>query len=162
MIHFSARVTLKFDGWPRKITWHLFYTTWSFVHHFWSMGKFKLKLQSGNAQFGSKLGTSSILHQAVCIISKPWMSSNWSYSPETLNSGQNRQFFVQWDLEMSRITLKNNRAPLLFCPRLCASYKSHGWIQNGVTVRICSQFGSKSAIVCPVRPWNLTDDLERQ
>ena len=24
------------------------------------------------------------------------------------------------------------------------------------------QFGSKSAIICPVRPWNLTDDLQKQ
>ena len=46
--------TLKFDGWPWKTIGHLFYTTSSFVHHFKSIGKFKLELQSGNAQFGSK------------------------------------------------------------------------------------------------------------
>ena len=94
---FSAFVTLKFDGWPRKIighplyyikisywsyspetlnsgkNWwillvlpwnltddvekrkgHLFYTTLSFVHHFKAIRQFKLELQSGNAQFGSK------------------------------------------------------------------------------------------------------------
>ena len=55
IVNFSARVTLKFDGWPRKSIGHLFYTTSSFVHHFKSMGEFKLELQSGNAQFGSKL-----------------------------------------------------------------------------------------------------------
>ena len=48
-------VTLKFDGWPWKTIGHLFYTTPSFVHHFKSIGEFKLELQSGNAQFGSKL-----------------------------------------------------------------------------------------------------------
>ena len=47
-------VTLKFDGWPWKTIGHLFYTTSSFVHHFKSIGEFKLKLQSGNAQFRSK------------------------------------------------------------------------------------------------------------
>ena len=52
---FSARVTLKFDGWPWKTIGHLFYTTSSFVHHFKSIGELKLKLQSGNTQFGSKL-----------------------------------------------------------------------------------------------------------
>ena len=52
--NFSTRVTLEFDGWPQKIIGHLFYTT-SFVHHFKSIGEFKLKLQSGNAQFRSKL-----------------------------------------------------------------------------------------------------------
>ena len=51
---FSARVTLKFDGWPRKIIGHIFYTTSSFVHHFKSINEFKLKLQSESAQFRSK------------------------------------------------------------------------------------------------------------
>ena len=46
-IHRAARSQLKIIG-------HLFYTTSSFVHHFKSIGEFKLKLQSGNAQFGSK------------------------------------------------------------------------------------------------------------
>ena len=52
---FSARVNVKFDGWPRKTIGHFFYTTSSFVHHFKSIGEFKLDLQSRNAQFGSKL-----------------------------------------------------------------------------------------------------------
>ena len=51
---FLSRVTLKFDGWPLKTIGHLFYTTPSFVHHLKSIGEFKLGLQSGNAQFGSK------------------------------------------------------------------------------------------------------------
>ena len=49
-----SRVTLKFDGWPWKTIGHLFYTTSSFVHHFKSIGKVKLELQSRNARFGSK------------------------------------------------------------------------------------------------------------
>ena len=51
---FLSRVTLKFDGWPWKIIGHLFYATSSFVIHFVAIGEFKLELQSGNAQFGSK------------------------------------------------------------------------------------------------------------
>ena len=51
---FLSRVTLKFDGWPWKTIGHLFYVASSFVHHFIAIGVFKLKLQSGNAQFGSK------------------------------------------------------------------------------------------------------------
>ena len=31
--------------------------------------------------------------KALCIISNPSVNSNWSYRPETLNSGQNRQCF---------------------------------------------------------------------
>ena len=117
-------MTLKLDVWPWKIIGHLLYTTSSFVYNFKSIGEFKLKLQSGNAQFGSKLaiffpvwpwnlmddlgkqqGTSSIPHQALCIISNPSVNWNWSFSPETLNSGQNRQFFVLCDLEIWWMTL---------------------------------------------------------
>ena len=47
---FFALVTLKFDGWPRKIIRHISYTTSSFVYHFISISKFKLELESGNAQ----------------------------------------------------------------------------------------------------------------
>ena len=51
---FLSRVTLKFDGWPWKTTGHLFYVASSFVHHSIAISEFKLELQSGNAQFGSK------------------------------------------------------------------------------------------------------------
>ena len=47
-------MTLKFDGWPWKTIGHLSYIASSFVHHFIAISEFKLKLQSGNAQFGSK------------------------------------------------------------------------------------------------------------
>ena len=52
---FSACVTVKFDGWPRKTIGHFFFTTSSLVHHSKSIGEFKLHLQSRNAQFGSNL-----------------------------------------------------------------------------------------------------------
>ena len=111
--------------------------------------------QSGNAQFGSKsttfftcatskfngwpwkiTGHLSLLRQDLCIISKPPpVDSNLSYSLETVNSGENRWFIVACDLEIWLITLKNNRAHLLCCFKLCASFHSHQWIETGVTVR---------------------------
>ena len=94
-------MTLKFDVWPRKIIGHLFYTTSSFVYHFKSIGEFKLKLHSGNAQFGSK--------SAI--------------------------FFVPFDLEIWWMTLENNRAPLLYYIKLCASFQIHRWIETEATVR---------------------------
>ena len=97
---FISRVTFKLDGWPWKTIGHLFYDILSFVHHFNAIGKFKLKLQSGNAQFG-----------------------------------QNRRFLEPCDLEIFRTTLKNNRTPLLCYFKLCASFRTHWWIQIGVTVR---------------------------
>ena len=53
--NFLSRVTLKFDGWPLKTIGQLFYIVSSFVHHFIGISEFKVELQSGNAQFWSKL-----------------------------------------------------------------------------------------------------------
>ena len=63
------------------------------------------------------------------------MNSNWSYSPETAKSGQNRRFFEPSDLEIWRMTSKNNRAPLLNNIKVSASFHHHMSIQTGVTVR---------------------------
>ena len=176
-------MTLKFNGWPRKIVGHLFCTTSSFVHHFKSISEFKLELQSGKS--------------------------------ETPNLGQNRWFYLTCDLEIWRMTLKNKRVPLLCYFKLCASFRSHWWIQTGVTVQerpiwvkiddffscvtlkfdvwpgktighlFCAtssfvhhflaigefklelqsgnaQSGSNSAIFRAVWTWNLMDDLEKQ
>ena len=38
------------------------------------------------------------------------------------------------DLEIWWMTLKNNRAPLLYYIKLCASIQSYWWIQSGYTV----------------------------
>ena len=51
---FLSRVTLKFNGWPWKTKGHLFYTALSCMHHLIVIGDFKIVLQPGNAQFGSK------------------------------------------------------------------------------------------------------------
>ena len=75
-----------------------------------------------------------MLLQALCIISQQLVNSNWSFSPETPNLGQIWPFLVPCDLEIWWMTL-GNRAPLLCCFKLCASFHSHRWIQTGVTVR---------------------------
>ena len=62
------------------------------------------------------------------------MYSNWSYSPETPNLGQIRRFLEPCDLEIWRMTLENNRAPLLSNIKLYASFHHHMWIQTRVTV----------------------------
>ena len=78
------------------------------------------------------------------------MNLNWIYSPETPNLGQILRFLEPCDLEIWRMTLKNNRAPLLSNIKLCASFHHHMWIQTGVTVRKpLSWFW----------PWPLTSDL---
>ena len=100
LANFWPCVNMKFDGWPWKTIGHLFCTNSSFVYHFIAIGQFKLELQSGNAQIGSK-----------------------------------STIFVPCDLEISQMTLKNNRAPLLCHFKLCASFQSHLWIQIGDTLR---------------------------
>ena len=94
-----------------------------------------------------------MLRHALCIISNPSVNSNRSYSPKTLNSDQNLRFFVPCDLEIWRITLQNNRAPLLCHFNICASLHSHRWIQTRVTVQKCSNWGK----ICfwPLWPWPL-------
>ena len=76
-----------------------------------------------------------MLLQALCSISYPLVNSNWSYSPETPNLGQIRRFLEPCDLEIWRMTLKNDRAPLLSNIKLYLSFHHHMWIQTGVTVR---------------------------
>ena len=113
---------------------------------FVAIGEFKLELQSGNAQSGSNLtifravwrwnltddlakqkGTSSMLLQALCIISWPLVNSNFNYSPETPNLGQIRRFLEPCDLEIWRMTLQNERASLLCYFKLCVSFRTHWW-----------------------------------
>ena len=157
-------MTLQFEVWPWKTIGHLFYATSSFVHHFVAIGDFKLELQSGNAQFGSN---STIFRAAW-----PW---NLTYDlqqgksegfdscdpPSNLKLDSNCQFFRPCDREIWWMTLQNNRAPLLCYFKLCASFRTHWWIQTWVTVQK-AQSGSNLTIFRAVRPWTLTDDLEKQ
>ena len=112
-----------------------------------------------------QLGTSSMQLQALCIILEPLLNSNWSYSPETPNLGQNRQFFLPCDLANWCMTLKTYRAPLLCNFKLCASFHSHWWIQTGITVRKCpiwvkiDDFSSCVTLQFDGWPWKTTGHL---
>ena len=53
-----------------------------------------------------------------------------SYSPETPNLGQIRRFLEPCDLEIWRMTFKNNRAPLQCYFKLCAAFCNHWWIET--------------------------------
>ena len=105
-------------------------------------------------------GTSSILHQALGIISNQSVNQNWSYSPETPNLGQNLQF-------LSPVTLKFDGWPWKTIGHLFYSMLSFvhhfksidefklEWQSGNL------QFGSQSVIFCPLWAWNLMDDLEK-
>ena len=103
--------------------------------------------------------------QALCLISYPLVNSNLSYSPETLNLGQNRQFFEPCDLEILRMTLKNNRASLLCYLKLCVSFRTQWWFQIWVTVRKrpiwvkCDDFFSRVTLKFDGWPWKTIGHL---
>ena len=98
-----------------------------------------------------------MLLQALCIISKQWVNSNWSYSPETPSLGKNRWMFSLCDLEIWLVTLKNNGHLFYtvssFVHRFMAISAFELELQSGNV-----QFGSKLACFCPVWPWNLMDE----
>ena len=115
-------MTLKFIGWPRKISGHLFYITSSFVYPLKPLGVFKLELISRNAQFGS-----------------------------------NSAFFCP----LSRVTFKFDGWPwktkghLFF---VASSFVHHSIAIGEFNLKLQvgnPQFGSKSAIYCPVWSWYL-------
>ena len=57
--------------------------------------------------------------------------------------------------------LENNRVPLRGHIKLCASFHRHQWIQTAVTFRK-RWIMVKIDEFCPVWPWNLTDNLEKE
>ena len=102
----------------------------------------------------------SVLRQALCIISNPSVNSNWSYSPETLNLGRNWQYFVPYDLDIWWMTSENNRAPPLCYIKLCASFQIHRWTHTWVTVWKRSIRVKIGDFFCPAWPWTLMNYLQ--
>ena len=79
--------------------------------------------------------------------------------------GSNSTFLEPCDLEIWRMTLKNTRAPLQCYFKLCASFRSHWWIQNGVTVQKrpiwvkFDDFSSRVTLQFDVWPWKTIGHL---
>ena len=137
IVNLAVRVALKFNGWPRKMVGHRFYTTSNFGHHFKSIGEFNLELKSKNAKFGSKLATfcpvwpwylmndlennrTPLLYcMKVCV---SFQSQGWIQTRVTVRQ---RSIGVIIGDFLSRVTLKfdewpwkNNRVPLLYYIKL--------------------------------------------
>ena len=141
------RMTLKTIG-------HLFNATSSFLHHFVAIGELKLGLQSGNAQFGSKstffepcnleiwrmtLKNNRAPLQCYFKLCSSFRSHWWNETGITVRKSpfwvKIDDFFYPCDRAIFRMSLKSNRAPLLWYFKLCASFRSHWWIETGVTVQ---------------------------
>ena len=94
--------------------------------------------------------TSSFVNhfKAIGEFKLEWQSGNAQFRSKSV-------IFVPCDLEISRMTLKNNRAPLLL----------HFWAICEFELELQSeksQFGVKINIFLALWPWNLTDNLEKQ
>ena len=74
--------------------------------------------------------TSSFVNHFKTIVEfkLEWQSGNAQFHSKSA-------IFVPCGLEISRMTLKKNRAPLLCYFKIWASFHSHLWIRTGVTVR---------------------------
>ena len=171
-------MTFKFNGWPCKTIWHLFYAMWSFVNYFKASSEFKLELQSRNAQFGSK----SAYFFAQCVLEIWWMTLKnnrapllcyfnlcvWSHSHWSIQTGVTVWKCPIQDFFLFRATLKFYGWPwktighLFYAP---LSFVHHFIATDEFKLELQSrnsQFGSKSEIFCPVWLWNLMDDLQKQ
>ena len=86
------------------------------------------------------------------------MNLNWRNRPETPNLGQIRRFLEPCDLEIWQMTLQNNRAPLPYYFKLCASFRTHWWIPTWVTVRKRPIWVKIDDFfeMCDLRTWHMT------
>ena len=132
-------MTLKFDGWCRKIIGHLFYITSSFLHHLKPLGEFKLEFPCDLAIWWMTLKNNRAPLLCYIKLCASFQCHQWIQTKVTVGKRSIRvksgDFFVPCDLEIWWMTLKNNRAPLLCYLKLCASFHHHIWNQTGVTVR---------------------------
>ena len=178
--NFLSHVTLKFDGWLWKTIGRLFYATLRFVHHFKAISELKLELQSGNAPFRSK----SVIFCPV----RPWnltddlkktighlFYATLSFvhhfkAIDELTGFTVRKCSIRVKIGdfLSRVTLKFDGWPWKTIGHLfyvASSFMLHFIAISEFKLKLQSgnaQFGSKLASFCPVWPWNLTDDLEKQ
>ena len=168
----------------QKIIGHLFYIASSFVHHLKILGEFKLELLSGNAQFGSK--------SAIFVSRGNLKFDGWSWKTighlfyATLTLEYHFKGIGEFKLELQSGNAKFWSKSAIHCPvwpwnlmltydldkktighlfYVASSFVHHFIAIGEFKLRLQSgnaQFGSKSAIYCPVWIWNLTDDLEKQ
>ena len=89
--------------------------------------------------------TSSFVNhfKAIGEFKLEWLSGNAQFHSKSV-------IFVPCDLEISQMTLKNNRAPLLCYFKIWASFHSHLWIQTVVTVRKIQILGQNRIFFSPV------------
>ena len=102
--------------------------------------------------FEKQEDNSTMLHQALCIISKPSVNPSLSYSPESSNSCQNQRL-------LSGLTLKFDGCPWktighLFYAASCVVYHFIAISVSKLELPFGNpQFGSKSVTFCDLQVW---------
>ena len=178
---FVTSVTLTFDLWPWPFAWTL---PWSLVItpenfmmiRWWEHSQ--KGVTDGQTDGQTDRRTENTIHRAAWSQLKTighlfYEKSSFVHHFKAISEfklelwsgnaqfGSKSTIFVLCDLEIWGMTLKHNRAPLLCCFKLCASFCSHWWIQTGVTVRK-RPIWVKIDFFLAVWAWNLTDYLEKQ
>ena len=167
----------------KKITGHLFYITSSFVHHLkppmysnWSYCPEKLNLGQNQQSFvlcDLEIWCMTFKNNRaplLCYIKlcASFQSHRWIQTGATVRKRSIRVKigdFLSRVTKIWQMTLKNNRAPLLCCFKLCASFHSHRRIPTKVTVRKCSilvKIGdllSRVTLKFKERPWKTIGHL---
>ena len=103
-----------------------------------------------------------MLLQALCIISYPLVNSYLSYSPETLNSGQIRRFFLAvWPRNFTYDPQKQQGISFMLLQALCII--SYPLVNSNLSYSPETlNLGQIATIFRAMRPFNLTDDLEKE
>ena len=137
-------VTLTFDLWPWPFAWTFLWSLVITPENFMMIRWWEHSQKGVTDGQTDRQTENTICRAAWSQLKMPiWIQTRqiwgiWklrpAYSPETPNLGQNRWCFVPCDLEIWWMTLENNRASLLCCFKLCATFHSHWWIQTWVTV----------------------------
>ena len=177
---FRAVWPWNFVGWPWKTIGHLFNATSSFVHHLAAIGDFKLEIQSGNAQFGSKstifsrvtlqfdvwpwktirhllYSTSYFVHHFVAI-------GVFRHELESGNAqfGSNSTIFrAVWPRKFDVWPWKTIGYPLYATSSFAHHFAAIGVFKLELESGN-AQFGSNATIFRAVWPSDLTDDLKNQ
>ena len=164
---------MKFGGWHWKTIGHLLHSTSSFVRHFVAI---QTEVTVRKCQTLVKIHDFFV----QCDLEIKWMTLNNNRAPfrcysklcESFNSYRSIQTRVTvrklpnfglisvkfcpvrpWNLWM---TFKNNRAPLLYYFKLCASFHRHRSIQPGVTVQKLQIWVKICDFLCEFEIWRMT------
>ena len=119
IVDLLSRVTSKFDEWSWKTIGHLLGATSSCVRHFVPISQFKLELQSGNTQFGSK-----------SAIFCPVWPRNLNYFYTTSSFADHFKTISEFTLELQSGNAEFGSKSAIFLSRV--TLKFDGWFRKTI------------------------------